>query len=280
MTGVDLVRASKLFVVLSLVIAFADKASASDNKSETSTTQPSSAESPVQAPSTKSVSVSSVLYLDALNFEHLAEAPRPVDITAAISSPVAFPFPTNATRGIPSPGGPQGISSIPLTPKGKFEFFATRSFKPPWPYVVSAFVGTIEELIDNNEGKDQDTGDFFADSGSRAARNFTARITANFFEKFAYAVAFKQDPRYHRSDKIRVSGKIGYALSRLFVTKGDNGNTQFNASYLLGAVTAAALSNVWETERNRGVTRSAKRLAIHLGFTAISNIVHEFRGGH
>ncbi|HEU4389194.1 MAG TPA: hypothetical protein VFV34_15435, partial [Blastocatellia bacterium] len=191
--GINLARASKLFVVLWLLIGFADNAAASDNNPDSSRTQPpqpASGKSPDQTQPSKAVSISSVLYLDALSCETLSEPALPV-VTDPIATRAAFPVTITGPTANPTwPGAPQGIKGVPMTPKEKFKLFATKSFKPPWPYVVSAVVGTIEEAIDNNEGRHQDTGDFMADSGSRAARNFTARITANFFEKFAYSLAF------------------------------------------------------------------------------------------
>jgi hypothetical protein len=166
-----------------------------------------------------------------------------------------------------------------MTAGEKFMLFATKSFKPPGPYAQSAFTGVFNELLDKDDGRDSDTGDFFADAGTRAARSMAFRATANFFEKFAYPVIFKQDPRYHRSDKKSVGGKIGYAVSRLFVTQGDRSGDQFNISYLLGGATAAAISNVWEREERQTVGKSARRWGTHMGLTALTNILREFLGG-
>lgn len=211
----------------------------------------------------ETLGVSYVLYSDAL----VPPPPPPVEVVSANAAP--------ATPAAPLPA----VSTAPMTAGEKFMMFVTKSFKPPGPYANSLFSGTVNELLDNNDGRDSDTGDFFADVGTRAARSMAFRTTANFFEKFAYATLFKQDPRYHRSDKKSVGGKIGYAVSRIFVTQGDRSGDQFNVSYLLGGATAAAISNVWEREERQSVSRSFRRWGTHIGFTALSNILREFLGG-
>jgi hypothetical protein len=138
----------------------------------------------------------------------------------------------------------------------------------------------FNELLDNNEGKKDTVGDFFADSMTRAARSFGNSAANSFFEKFAYPVIFNQDPRYHRSDKRGAGAKIKYAVSRIFVTQGDNcGCDQFNISYLAGGLTGAAVSNYWQRDDRRGVGRVFRRWGTHIGFTAVGYIIREFLGG-
>jgi hypothetical protein len=201
--------------------------------------------------------------------------PVPVEIAGLVAAEpgAAQPLPTASLAT------PFAVSTAPMSAGEKFMLSLTKSFKPPGPYALSAFTGVFNELFDKNDGRDSSAGDFFADSGTRAARSMAFRATANFFEKFAYPVIFRQDPRYHRSNKIGNGAKIGYAISRLFVTQGDRSGDQFNASYILGGITAAAISNVWQREEKQTVSDSAKRWGIHMGLTALSNILREFIGG-
>jgi hypothetical protein len=57
-----------------------------------------------------------------------------------------------------------------------------------------------------------------------------------------FPVVFRQDPRYFRSGQGGVWRREGKVLKRLVVTKGDNGNSQFNISEIGGAGAAAAIS--------------------------------------
>ena len=92
-------------------------------------------------------------------------------------------------------------TSLPLTPGKKFNYFARSSFLSPTSYALSIASGVFSEATDSDHDRHMSSGDFLADSMTHAARSFAFRATANFFEKFAYAAAFKQDPRYFRSDK-------------------------------------------------------------------------------
>src|SRR5262245_26110830 len=108
----------------------------------------------------------------------------------------------------PAPNGKQGparekpstvASTAPMTAGEKFELFAIKSFKPPAPYALSIVSGVWTEATDSKHKKPhRSAGDFAADSLTHAARSYAFRVTSNFFEKFAYASLFKQDPRYHR----------------------------------------------------------------------------------
>src|SRR5262249_30886646 len=96
---------------------------------------------------------------------------------------------------------PRGVvSTAPMTAGEKFNYFLRRSFLSPVAYGLSIASGMISEALDSHEHHSGDAGGFIADGMTHAARSFAFRSTANFFEKFAYATMFKQDPRYHRSN--------------------------------------------------------------------------------
>ncbi|HKP86546.1 MAG TPA: hypothetical protein VJZ26_10640 [Blastocatellia bacterium] len=170
-------------------------------------------------------------------------------------------------------------STAPLTPGEKFKLWAKR-FISPGSYASAAASGLWNELLDNDEGKEDTVENYFADAATRAARSYAFGTTAGFFEKFAYASLFRQDPRYHRSDKRGLGGKMGYAVSRVFITQGDRcGCDQFNISFLAGGLTAAGISNIWEREERQTVGKTFSRWGTHIRITALTNIVREFIGG-
>ena len=172
-----------------------------------------------------------------------------------------------------------GSASAPsITERGKFKYFLTRSFLSPTAYAAAITAGAFGEWIDDDHHHHSKPGDFAADSMTRAARSFAFGTSANFFEKFAYASIFKQDPRYHKSEKAGAGARIAYAVSRLFVTQNDHGARQFNMSFIAGGLTTAGLSNVWERDERRTATDTMKRWGIHCGFTAVANVFREFVG--
>jgi hypothetical protein len=165
-----------------------------------------------------------------------------------------------------------------MTAGEKFTYFLRRSFLSPTSYGLLIAGGMISEALDSHEHH-PDAGGFIADGLTHAARAFAFRATANFFEKFAYATMFKQDPRYHRSNNSGFGAKVGYAISRVFITQGDRGGRQFNASFIAGGLTAAGISNLWERDEHVNIGDTFVRWGEHIGFTAAYNILREFIGG-
>ncbi len=198
---------------------------------------------------------------------------KPIFSTVASSSqPVAFP-------GSQTTSYQRRISFAPMTVGEKFNYFVRSALKPPGPYAQSLFQSMFNEALDNNEGKKDTFEDFLADSMTRTARSIGNRIANSFFEKFLYASIFRQDPRYHRSGKRGVGARIGYAVSRVFITYGDRGGNQPNVSYLLGGLTGAFASQEWQREEKQNTSDTFKRWGNHIAFTALSNLLREFLGG-
>jgi hypothetical protein len=212
--------------------------------------------------------------------------PQTINITYALYSdsiklapaPVGEPS-TTASATAKAPAAP-AASTAPMTAGEKFNYFLRKTILSPGAYGQSIFTGMFNELLDNNEGKKDTLDDYFADSMTRAARSMANKTANGFFEKFLYATIFKQDPRYHRSDSRSIGGKIGHAVSRIFVTQGDRcGCDQFNISFLAGGLTAAFVANAWAREEKRTTRDAFRRWGSHVGFTALSNILKEFIGG-
>jgi hypothetical protein len=226
----------------------------------------------------KSPNIAYVLYNNGVSFRPETaevaapfEPPKPIDpniLTVKTIVPKSFP-------ALPPPA----VSTAPMTAGEKFNYFARSSFFPPGPYLSSTITGLYGELPDNNEGKEDTFEDYLADSMTRAARSFGNRVANNFFEKFALATIFKQDPRYHRSNKRGTGAKIGYAVSRLFITQGDRSGDQFNISFLLGGLLGAGVSTVWQRDENQTVGEVFGRWGTHLFIRGVSNIITEFVGG-
>ena len=167
-----------------------------------------------------------------------------------------------------------------MTAGEKFQYFAKKSFLSPSPYALSIFGGLVGEATDKDHGRHMTAGDFIADTGTHMARSMAFRATANFLEKFAFATILRQDPRYHRSDKKTVGGKIGYAVSRVFITQGDRcGCDQFNASFLMGGLAASGIAQNWRRPEDRTTAKVFTGWATHIGIRAFTNILSEFIAG-
>jgi len=205
---------------------------------------------------------------------------RPVGTLARVAAPKAVVGKMPTTMPLPTPPRQPAVSTAPLTPGEKFHIFVKKSFLSYSPWALSIFGGIVGEATDKDHGRHMTAGDFIADAGTHMARSMAFRATANFFEKFAFATILRQDPRYHRSDKKSVGGKIAYAVSRVFITQGDRcGCDQVNASFLMGGLTASGIAQNWRREEDRTIQKVFTSWASHIGIRAFTNILSEFIGG-
>jgi hypothetical protein len=204
----------------------------------------------------------------------------------AVDSPRVAP--TEPAPSVPQKSGKSSsspssnvVSTAPMTAGEKFNYFMKRSFLSVTPYALSIFNGVVSEATDNDHGRHMTAGDFMADSMTHAARGFTFRATANFFEKFAFATVLRQDPRYHRAPGKRSMGaRVIYAATRVFVTQGDRcGCNQFNFSFLGGGLAASGLAEQWVRPEDRGIDAVFRRWGSHIGVRMFTNLLSEFIGG-
>jgi hypothetical protein len=164
----------------------------------------------------------------------------------------------------------------PLSPGQKMRRAFRGAFLSPTPYASSAFSATLTQLREK-ELPDKDFEDELGDWGSRFARTFATRTTRSIFINGVYASLFRQDPRYHRPAHKGFGARLAYAVSRVFVTRDDEGNTEPNYSRFAGSMTASALANVWERSTpghdRIGTDATLRRFGRYFIFDALSNVV-------
>jgi hypothetical protein len=99
----------------------------------------------------------------------------------------------------------------------------------------------------------------------------------SFFETFLLPSLLHQDPRYFRLGADRsFSHRLAYALSRVAVTRKDDGTSTFNSSLLLGTVLAKSLSNAYYPQQERGFSHTMNRVEGSLLGSAQGYILREF----
>ncbi|MCA1632960.1 MAG: hypothetical protein LC802_04365 [Acidobacteria bacterium] len=190
------------------------------------------------------------------------DMPAPVPAVPAWQDPQGSPTPT------PTPA--------PLTSGQKMSRAFKRAFLSPMPYASSAFSATLTQIREDDQPH-KTTGDKVADGLSRMAISFSRSATRTIFAGGIYASLFKQDPRYERSKSKSFGGKALHAVSRVFVTRDDDGNLEPNYSRFAGVMTASALSNAWERSTpghdRIGVDATFRRFARSFLTDAIVNVL-------
>ncbi len=185
----------------------------------------------------------------------------------------------------PAPGAPQTSPTpyTPLTAEQKMRRAFKSAFLSPAGYGITLVSAIITEAGEDDLPH-KDTDDRVADALSRFAIRFGRRATYNLLGNGVYAVAFKQDTRYERAPAgTGTGGRIAHAVSRVFVTRGDNGKLQPNYSRFAGQLSASALSNLWEQSTpghdRIGTDATFKRFGKSFATGAIFNVLNEFLGG-
>jgi hypothetical protein len=112
--------------------------------------------------------------------------------------------------------------------------------------------------------------------GKRYGATLTDTESRRFIQTYLLSAVLHQDPRYFPSTSTSLIGRAWYAATRVLVTRGDNGQSQFNASEMLGALSTSALQNSYYPQHYRTVDATISRFTGALSSDATSAILREF----
>ena len=85
-----------------------------------------------------------------------------------------------------------------------------------------------------------------------------------------------QDPRYFYKGAGGVRHRAVYALSRVVITRGDDGRPEFDYSRIVGDFGAGAISNAYHPSNDRGIGLTISNGFIDLAGNAADNLLREF----
>ena len=158
----------------------------------------------------------------------------------------------------------------PLTVGEKFAIGAKDSFD---------YGAVVLALAAAGVGQAQNSNPSFGQGTQGFARYFGTSygdvVISNMFTTSIYPSLLRQDPRYFRRATGSTWSRLGYAVSRIFVTQSDSGHSQFNYSEILGNATAAGIANAYYPD-NRKLGDNFSRFGIQIGLDMAGNIIKEF----
>jgi len=157
-----------------------------------------------------------------------------------------------------------------LTPRDKFAI-ARGDATDPAVFLQSAFISGIGQATNGNPSFGQGVEGYAKRFGTAYA-DFAIQ---NAMTEAIFPTLLHQDPRYFRRRRGTGRSRLGYAISRLFITRTDSGKHQFNYSEVVGGATSLAISNAYYPD-GRNVANNVGRYAVQLGFDAASNVLKEF----
>jgi hypothetical protein len=164
----------------------------------------------------------------------------------------------------------ESAALTPLTPRGKLAI-AWQDTTDPAILVQAAFIAGIGQATNSNPSFGQGAQGYSRRFGTAYA-DFAIQ---NFMTEGLFPTILHQDPRYFRRGKGSARSRLGYAISRLFITRTDSGKRQFNYSEVVGGATSLTISNAYYPD-GRTVRDNVKRYSLQLSFDAASNVLKEF----
>jgi len=163
--------------------------------------------------------------------------------------------------------------AAPLTSKQKFSLATRDTFD--WTRLIGVSVGAgIQQANNSFEGYGQGAQGY----GKRWGALFANGRISDFLDHYVYASVFHQDPRYFYQGTGTKKSRLYHALSYAFVARSDSGKAMPNYSYLLGDLTAGAISNAYYPSSDRGAGLVFTNAGFGLAGRMVQGLAQEFIG--
>jgi hypothetical protein len=159
----------------------------------------------------------------------------------------------------------------PLTPGAKMKVAFDDSFDPSAFLVAGVFAGlgmAQRQYPSFGQGA-QGFGKYYGGA-------FADQAIGNIMTEGLFPIALHQDPRYFVRGEGGLWKRTGYALSREFITRGDDGRSHFNTSELGGNAVAAGISSVYYPAADRSFGNTANKWGQQIALDAFFNVAKEF----
>lgn len=160
--------------------------------------------------------------------------------------------------------------SNPLTSGQKFKLAVRDSFDPGTFLLAGASAG-----IGLASKSSPSYGYGATGYGQYYGSTYGDLMIGNVMTEAVYPSLFHQDPRYFRKGSGSMWSRLGYAMSQIIITHGDNHTIRLNFSEIAGNATATAISNAYNPD-NRTASDAAAKLGVQLGLDMAGNILKEF----
>lgn len=158
----------------------------------------------------------------------------------------------------------------PLTPAQKLRIATKDSFDYPL-YILGAAYAGLYQL----ENSHPEFGQGLKGYARRFGTSYADQAIGNMMTEGFMPILLHEDPRYFRKAEGTKMSRIGYALSRIFVTRTDAGGKSFNYAEVLGNGIAAGIGLSYYPD-NRNVRDYMQNWGVELGTDATSQVLKEF----
>jgi hypothetical protein len=159
----------------------------------------------------------------------------------------------------------------PMTAKEEFKLFLDDSFDYSGVAEVAILSGMSEA-----EGSEPQFHGGWPGYGRYFWHSFVDATDGNLMTEFVVPQATREDPRYYTLGHGGFIKRTGYSVSRLFITRSNNGHATPNFSEIVGNGAAAGISNLYYPSADRSWTKTGQKWFLQVGIDGLSDIVKEF----
>ncbi|MGA7626398.1 MAG: hypothetical protein WCA91_22760 [Candidatus Acidiferrales bacterium] len=160
----------------------------------------------------------------------------------------------------------------PLTSGEKFKVVG-RSLIDPSEFVLIGFVAGLGQASNSDRSYGQGAQGY----GKRYGTSYADNAIENLAASAVLPSVLHQDPRYYQLGHGRFLRRTGHAVSRIFVTRSDSGQKQFNYSEIFGAGIAASISTYsYHPSEDKNFGTVANVWASQMGWDVATYMVKEF----
>jgi hypothetical protein len=159
----------------------------------------------------------------------------------------------------------------PLSSKQKFELFADESVAPS-RFISSALGAGIGQARNSLPGYGQGMSGY----GKRFGSSMATATANNFFGTYVIASALHRDPRYFVTLHGGAGYRLAYALSRIVISRTDDGRNAANWAGILGPLLAESLANSYLPVKEQTAGATFQRYGLRLGLNTASNAIREY----
>jgi hypothetical protein len=175
-------------------------------------------------------------------------------------------IPNNKT--VPHTNAP---SEEPLTSLQKFKL-ATKDTTDPFTFVLAAFYAGVAQWQDDFPTWGQGGAAY----GKRFGAAYGDQVIGNYLTEAILPALFHEDPRYFRKGTGLKRKRVGYALSRVVITRTDKRTNRFNYSEIVGNGMAAGISTLYYPATERNIGETAEKFAVQIVSDSAFNVLLEF----
>jgi hypothetical protein len=159
----------------------------------------------------------------------------------------------------------------PISAGEKFRIAAHDGFDP-FSWVTTALYAGVAQWQNQYPQFGQGSKGY----AQRYAGSFADGAIANFMSEAILPSLLHEDPRYFRLGQGSVFHRIGYTISREWITRADSGREEFNISEIAGNLSAAALSNLYYPAQEHSGSETMEKFTMNILSDAGFNVLKEF----